>query len=114
MLTILFLPIWRSVATIHGYAKAYAPSNIAIALLRTRRGLKWAIPTALVSVPALLWVAHLMTVLVEHGASGWLLVVTLICCVDGCKFSALALLSPFLILKRCLVSRSQNPSRVLP
>lgn len=98
MLTILFLFIWRTVATIHGHAKAYAPTNIAIAYLRTPRGLKWAIPAALVAVPAYLYLAWLMTALVDVGAPRWLLVVTLICFVDACKFAALALISPVLML----------------
>lgn len=99
MLTILFLLIWRTVATVHGYIKAYAPSNLAIAYLSTRRGLKWAIPTAVTVVPGLLYVAHLTTVVVDHGATRWLLVLSLVCLVDACKFSALALLAPILALK---------------
>lgn len=99
MLTILFLLIWRTVATVHGYIKAYAPSNLAIAYLRTRRGLKWAIPTAVVIVPSLLYVAYLTTLLVDHGATRWLLVLSLVCLVDVCKFGTLALLAPILGLK---------------
>lgn len=99
MLTILFLLIWRLVATVHGFIKVYAPSNFAIAFLRTRRGLKWAIPAALVAVPSLLYAAYLTTVLVDHGATRWLLVLTLVGFADACKFSALALLSPFLRLE---------------
>lgn len=103
MLTILFLLIWRSVATIHGYIQAYAPTNIAIALLRTRRGLKWAIPAALVAVPAYLYVAWLMTVLVDQGASPWLLLLTLVCFIEACKFWALALLVPLMLLRARLI-----------
>lgn len=99
MLTILFLFIWRSVATAHGYIMVYAPSNLAIAYLRTPRGLKWAIPTAVVVVPSLLYVAYLTTVVVDHGATRWLLVLSLVCLADACKFSALALLAPILALK---------------
>ena len=99
MLTILFLLIWRSVATIHGDVKACAPCNVAIAHLRTDRGLRWAIPVALVAVPAYLYAAYLTTIVIDRGGSKWLLVVTLICFVDACKFASLALLSPVLRLK---------------
>lgn len=99
MLTILFLLIWRTVATIHGYIKAYAPSNIAIAYLRSPRGLKWAIPAALLVVPAYLWLASAATAQIDGGASTWLLGVTLVCIVDACKFSALALLAPLLTVR---------------
>lgn len=103
MLTILFLLIWRSVATVHGYIQSCSPSNIAIALLRTRGGLKWAIPAALVAVPAYLCVAWLMTVLVDQGASHWLLLLTLVCFIDACKFGALALLVPLMLLRARLI-----------
>lgn len=99
MLTLIFLLLWRTVATIHGYVLAYAPSNIAIAHLRSRRGVKWAIPAALVAVPAPLYVAWLMTVLVDHGVTHWLLLLTLVCFIDACKFGALALLAPRMLMR---------------
>lgn len=99
MLTILFLLIWRTVATIHGYVKAYAPTNIAITYLRSRRGLKWAIPAALLAVPGFSYAAYVAAHAVGAGASRWLLLVTLVCFVDACRFAALALFSPFLGLK---------------
>ncbi|MFI5623464.1 hypothetical protein ACIA03_08370 [Nocardioides sp. NPDC051685] len=103
MLTLILVIIWRTVATIHGYVLAYAPTNIAIAHLRTPRGLKWAIPSALVAVPAFLYVAWLMTVLVDHGATKWLLLVTLTAYVDACKFAALAVFAPLLWATRAMV-----------
>ncbi|MER7604753.1 hypothetical protein [Nocardioides sp. NPDC127503] len=94
MLTILFLLIWRTVATIHGYVKAYAPSNIAIAFLRTRRGIRWAIPVALLAVLAYLLLAWLVTVLVDRGATEWLYLLTFIAYAGACKFAALAVFTP--------------------
>lgn len=94
MLTLLFLIIWRTVATIHGYVLAYAPTNIAIAYLRTSRGLKWAIPSAFVAVPAYLYVAWVMTVLVNRGATEWLYLLTFIAYTGACKFAALAVFTP--------------------
>lgn len=102
MLTLLFLFIWRAVATVHGYVQAYAPTNIAIARLRTRRGLKWAMPVTFVAVPAYLYVAWLMTALVDHGAAEWLYVLTFIAYLNACKFAALALWSPVLWLRMLL------------
>jgi len=43
--------MWNLSAAIRGYMRFYMPTNIAIDLLRTRRGLKWAVPVALVAVP---------------------------------------------------------------
>ncbi|MER6974450.1 hypothetical protein ACFVDI_04360 [Nocardioides sp. NPDC057767] len=102
MLTILFLLIWRTVATIHGYVKAYAPSNIAIAYLSSPRRLKWAIPVGFVAVPAYLWAAKLTTMLAEEGASQWTLVLALVCFVDACKFGALAIFAPIRGLRTVL------------
>ena len=107
MLALLFLLIWRTVATIHGYVLAYAPTNIAIAYLRSPRGLKWAIPSALVAVPAYLYIAWLMTVFVDHGATQWLYFVTLIAWIDACKYAALAVATPLLWLK-AVVSRRRR------
>lgn len=39
--------------------------------------------------------------LTRPGATEWLLVVTIVCFVPACKFSALALLSPILGYARC-------------
>lgn len=100
MLTILFLLIWRTVATIHGYIKAYAPANLAIAYLRTDRGLKWAIPVTLIAVPAYLFVARFTAALVEKGATEWLLLIMLVALIDAAKFASMAALAPPLWLWR--------------
>ena len=47
----------RLTATIHYYLRAYAPTNILLRRLRSRDGLKWTIPTALVLVPTYLFAA---------------------------------------------------------
>lgn len=108
MLTLFFLIIWRTVAIIHGYVLAYAPTNIAIAYLRTPRGLKWAIPSAFVAIPAYLYVAWLMTVLVDRGATEWLLLITMICYIDAVKFVTLGLISPFVCLGAVVARRSSR------
>ena len=104
MLTFFFLLILRTVATLHAYAHAYGPANLTIAYLRTPRGLKWAIPAALIAVPTCLYIASLMTALVDHGASKWLLLITFVSYVDASKFAALALWSPLMMLRRWFAS----------
>ncbi|MFE6645093.1 hypothetical protein ACFVJS_00925 [Nocardioides sp. NPDC057772] len=94
MLTILLLLVWRTVATLHGYVKACAPSNIAVAYLRGPRGLKWVIPSAVVAVPTYLCAAWLVVGLVDRGATEWLYVAVLVAYLDACKFAALALVVP--------------------
>jgi hypothetical protein len=105
MLTIIFLLIWRTVATVRGSVKAYAPSNIAITYLRSPRGLKWAIPAALIAIPTYLYIAWLMTVLVDRSATEWLYLITVIAWVDACKYAALAVITPFLWLNALAIRR---------
>lgn len=110
MLTILFLLLWRTVATIHGSVKTYAPSNIAIAYLRSPRGLKWAIPAALIAVPTYLYFAWLMNILVDRCATEWLYLITVIAWVDACKYAALAVFTPSLWLHALVKRRGGKPS----
>ncbi|NYI77126.1 hypothetical protein FB381_2726 [Nocardioides albertanoniae] len=102
MLTILFLCVWRTVATVHGYVRAYAPSNIAIDYLRSEPGLKLAIPVAVIAVPVYLFVARLVTTFVDGGATDWFLLVALVAFIDALKFAALAALTPPLLVWRRL------------
>ena len=46
--------LWNLSAAIRGYLRFYMPTNRAVDWLRTPRGLKWAIPVALVATPAYL------------------------------------------------------------
>lgn len=62
----------------------YAPSNILLRSLRTRRGLKWGVPAMLLGV-GYLFAAALCTVLIKHGATGWLNLVVLIGIWSGLK-----------------------------
>lgn len=46
--------LWNLSTAIRGYLRFYMPTNRAVDWLRTPRGLKWAIPVALVETPAYL------------------------------------------------------------
>ena len=46
--------LWNLSAAIRGYLRFYMPTNRAVDWLRSPRGLKWAIPVALVATPAYL------------------------------------------------------------
>ena len=46
--------LWHLSAAIRGYLRFYMPTNRAVDWLRTPRGLKWAIPVALVATPTYL------------------------------------------------------------
>ena len=48
------------------------PTNIALDYLRSRRGLKWALPASLILAPAYWGAGYAVTTLVENGGPGWL------------------------------------------
>ena len=77
----------RFAATIHYYLQAFAPTNLLLRHLRTRGGLKWAIPTALLIVPTYLFAAATTTAVIADGGAGWLNLVALTCkCLDPGRF----------------------------
>jgi hypothetical protein len=90
MLTLM----WNVSAAIRGYLRFYMPTNIAIDLLRTPRGLKWAVPVALLAVPSYLFAMSLCATIVERGGPGYLNVLVILFFCDAMKFAWLGALSP--------------------
>jgi hypothetical protein len=74
----------------------YMPTNIAIDLLRTPRGLKWAIPAALVATPTYLFAMSVCATIIERGGPGYLNVLVLLFAWNAMKFSIFAIVSPLL------------------
>ncbi|RNL62821.1 sulfate permease [Nocardioides marmoriginsengisoli] len=95
MLTLM----WNVSAAIRGYTRFYMPTNIAIDLLRTRRGLKWAVPVAVVAVPVYLFVMSLCDTLVNEGGPGWLNVLVILFFWNAIKFGWMAVLSPCMLVR---------------
>ncbi len=79
------------------YLRAYAPTNIALDYFRSRRGLKWALPAALVLTPAYWGAGYAVTTLIENGGPGWLNLLAALCAWNGIKFALLGLWSPILL-----------------
>jgi hypothetical protein len=79
---------------IRRYLRTYMPSNIAIDLLRSRRGLKWAVPVAGRAVPAYLFAAALAASAVDRGGPGWLSVLVILFFWNAAKFAWLIVLTP--------------------
>jgi hypothetical protein len=92
--------MWNVSVAIRRYLRMYMPTNIAIALLRSRRGLKWAIPAALGLVPAYLFAAAMASSAVTHGGPGWLNILVLLFAWDACKFAALLPITLLSALRR--------------
>ena len=89
----------RLASTIHYYLQAFAPTNILLRHLRTRGGLKWAVPAALVLVPTYLSAAAIATTVLDVGGPGWLNLVALTCIWNAMKFASFALLTPIHFLR---------------
>jgi hypothetical protein len=85
--------------------RVYAPTNIALDYFRSRRGLKWALPSSLVLTPAYWGAGYAATTLIEHGGPGWLNLVSALCAWNGIKFASLSVLSLPLMFSRALRSR---------
>ena len=96
--------LWNLSAAIRGYLRFYMPTNRAVDWLRTPRGLKWAIPVALVATPAYLG----LTALAIQGAArpglGWLNVLVFLFFWDALKFAWMAIFSVPLLLARVLAT----------
>lgn len=101
----------RLAATIHHYLQAFAPTNMFLRHLRTRGGLKWAIPAALLFVPTYLFAAAITTTVISDGGPGWLNLVVLTCTWNALKFAWLGLISPLTVLK-CRVASGRTSSAV--
>ena len=94
----------RLAATIHYCLQAFAPTNIFLRHLRTRGGLKWAIPAALLLVPTYLLAAAITTAVIDDGGPGWLNLVALICIWNAIRLACIGVLSPILLVASALRS----------
>ena len=90
-------------AAIRGYM-AYMPTNCAVDWLRTPRGLKWAIPVALVATPAYLFAMSICAVTIERGGPGCLNVLVMLFAWNALNFALMAAVSLPLML-RCARAR---------
>ena len=79
------------------YLRVYAPTNIALDYFRSRRGLKWALPAALVLTPAYWGAGYAVTTLIESGGPDWLNVLAALFAWNGIKFALMGVWSPVLL-----------------
>ena len=94
----MFSLFWNLSAALNGYLRFYMPTNRAVDWLRTPRGLKWAVPVALVATPSYLFAMSVGVRLVERGGPGYLNVLVLLFAYNAMKFAVMAVLSPIRLL----------------
>lgn len=82
-------------AAIRGYMAFYMPTNRAIDWLRSPRGLKWAIPVALVATPTYLFAMSVCITIIDSGGPGYLNVLVMLFAWNALKFAAVAVVTPF-------------------
>jgi glucan phosphoethanolaminetransferase (alkaline phosphatase superfamily) len=82
-------------AAIRGYLAFFMPTNRLIGWLRSPRGLKWAIPVALVATPAYLFAMSICVTIIDDGGPGYLNVLVMGFAWNALKFAAVGLLTPF-------------------
>lgn len=99
---------FRLAAAIHGYLAFYMPSNRAVDWLRTPRGLKWAVPVALVATPTYLFAMSVCTVVIQRGGPGYLNVLVMLFAWNALKFVVIGMLSPAMQLRSFVQGRADS------
>ncbi len=102
--------LWNISAAIRGYLRFYMPTNRVLDWVRSPRGLKWAIPVAVVATPAYLFATSICATTIVRGAPGYLNVLVLLFAWNAIKFGFAAALSPFWWLAARLPHASGRPS----
>src|SRR3954462_8697324 len=85
--------LWNLSAAIRGHLRFYMPTNRAVDWLRSPRGLRWAIPVALVATPSCLALTALAIQLAGRPGLGWLNVLVFLFFWNATKFAWLGVLS---------------------
>ena len=105
--------IWILSIYVCAFIQRCMPTNILLALIRRRQGLKWGVPAMFVAMPYVL-VAIWCSTLVGQGGPGWLNLIILICLWNAMKFVVMGPISVVLLLRSRhheVVARRANESQ---
>ena len=100
--------LWHLSAAIRGYLRFYMPTNRAVDWLHTPRGLKWALPVALVATPAYLGLTALAIELAARPGFGFVNVLVFLFFWNAAKFAWMAVLSLPLMLRNAVPRMAQR------
>lgn len=104
---------------LRGYLSFYMPTNRAVDWLRTPRGLKWAIPVALIAMSSYLFATSVCAAVVERGGPGCFNILVILFFWNAVKFAWLGVLAPLRVLSDlmqqtpCLTSQGGGCSKLL-
>lgn len=76
----------------------YAPTNLLLNVIRTRRGLKWGVPAMLLAV-LYLYAAAICTTIINDDGPGWLYLLVLLFIWNALKFLWIGPVSLLLLLR---------------
>ena len=96
--------LWTLSVHTRAFLRRYMPTNILLDAIRTRRGLKWGVPTMLLAVPYLL-AASTFTTLIADGGPGWLNLLVLLFLWNTLKFILIGPVSFVLLIRARLRER---------
>ncbi len=102
--------LWNLSAAIRGYLRFYMPTNRALDWLRTPRGLKWAVPAAVVVAPGYFYAMSVSAVIAARPGLGWLNILVLLYCWNALKFVWMGVLAPLHGLRLVVAHRVQRLS----
>ena len=105
----LFTITMGTARTGHRLFQKYALTNLLLRALRTRRGLKWGVPAMLLGV-VYLFAAVFCTILINHGATGWLYLAVLLGIFDGIKLLLFGPVS-LILLARTKHREARSPAQ---
>lgn len=83
--------LWKTSTSLRGCLRSYMPTNRVVDWLRTPGGTVWAIPVAVVAVPAYLFAMSICATLVERGGPGYLNCLVAAFTWNSIKFAVLGL-----------------------
>ena len=87
----------------------YAPTNLLLNAIRTRRGLKWGIPAMLLA-GAYLYAAAICTTIINGGGPGWLHLLVLVFVWNAFKFLWIGPISVALLARARFAVRQRRPT----
>lgn len=94
----MFGVIWMLSVRLGTFLRRFMPTNVLLAAIFTRRGLKWGMPAMLIA-PVYFGAAVLCAGLVEQGAPGWLNLLVLLFLWNALKFIAVGPASLFCLMR---------------
>lgn len=89
--------LWAASVRARYFLRRYMPTNILLDLIRTRRGLKWGLPTMLLAAPYLI-AASICTNVIAGGAPGWLNLLVILFIWNALKFLIMGPISVALLV----------------